>query len=82
MSLACPCGSSRGLDACCGVFHDGHTPAPTAEALMRARYSAYALRRVDFLLASWHPDTRPQAADLHHSLDPQLRWLGLGACRT
>lgn len=40
---------------------------------MRSRYSAFVLGRVDYLLATWHPDTRP--AELQ--LDPGVRWLGL-----
>lgn len=44
---SCPCGSDP-LDDCCGRYHQGH-PAPTAEALMRSRYSAYALGLVDYL---------------------------------
>jgi SEC-C motif-containing protein len=48
--------------------------APTAQALMRSRYSAYVLGLDGYLLDTWHPDTRPQA------IEPQaagLRWLGL-----
>ena len=45
---SCPCGSGDPLDDCCGRYHQGH-PAPTAEALMRSRYSAYALGLVDYL---------------------------------
>ena len=40
--LACPCGLGDDYDACCGRLHAG-APAPTAEALMRARYSAFAV---------------------------------------
>ncbi len=38
----CPCGSGQTLEACCGQYIDG-TPAPTAEAMMRSRYTAYTL---------------------------------------
>ncbi len=44
----CPCGSSNPLDACCGRYLGG-APAPTAEALMRSRYTAYASGDVDHL---------------------------------
>ena len=37
----CPCGSSKDFDACCGPILGG-TPAPTAEALMRSRFTAFA----------------------------------------
>ncbi|MCW4151779.1 YchJ family protein [Halomonas sp. 18H] len=58
MRESCPCGSGHFLAACCGRHHDGE-PAATPEALMRARFSAFALGRNDYLLATWHPDTRP-----------------------
>ena len=40
---------------------------------MRARYSAYVRQDSDFLMASWHPDTRPEAI----APDPGTEWLGL-----
>ena len=40
---------------------------------MRSRYAAYVEAARDYLLASWHPDTRPPRLDL----DPDQRWLGL-----
>ena len=60
---------------CCQPYHDG-LPAPDAESLMRSRYSAYVLQLEPYLLATWHPATRPAALDLvgHR---PALRWLGL-----
>ena len=45
----------------------------TAEQLMRARYAAYVLELGEFLLESWHPDTRPAALDF----DPNIDWVGL-----
>ncbi|MER3354612.1 MAG: YchJ family protein [Hoeflea sp. D1-CHI-28] len=47
----CPCGSGLSLAACCGRYHTGE-PAPTAEALMRLRYAAYALGRLDYIEAT------------------------------
>lgn len=70
----CPCGSGRPYTACCGPCHAG-TPAATAEALMRSRYSAYVLGLADYLLATWHPDTRPASLDL--AADGNTKWLGL-----
>ena len=60
MSL-CPCGSGRNLDECCGPIMAGAQKAPTAEALMRARYSAHVTGDYDFLDASVHPDIRDEA---------------------
>src|SRR5699024_1264933 len=75
----CPCGNADGYAACCGRLHDGET-APNAEALMRARYSAYVLRREDYLLASWHPSTRPASLRLT-AQEPAPTWLGLDVRR-
>ena len=71
---ACHCGSGRVYSACCGRLHSGAENAASAEALMRSRYSAYVLRLADYLLATWHPDTRPSELDL--SAD-DTKWLGL-----
>lgn len=74
--IPCPCGSGARYAGCCGRWHDGATrlQAPTAEALMRSRYSAYVLGLVAYLLDTWHPRTRPttMAPD-----PPGQRWLGL-----
>lgn len=77
--LSCPCDSGKPYSKCCGVYHLG-TPAPTAEALMRSRYSAYALAAetpalAQYLLQTWHPDTRPESMDL--TGENAIRWLGL-----
>ncbi|HSV39504.1 MAG TPA: YchJ family metal-binding protein [Nocardioidaceae bacterium] len=72
----CPCGSGIAYAACCGPFHDG-APVPTPEALMRSRYSAYAMGLSDYVFRTWHPRTRP--ADL--TLDPSLDWQGLEVLR-
>jgi SEC-C motif-containing protein len=45
---------------------------------MRSRYSAFAVGDAGYLLATWHPDTRPAALDL----DPDVRWLGLEVLAT
>lgn len=47
----CLCGSNLDLAACCGPYHEGR-PAPTAEVLMRSRYAAYALGRLDYIEAT------------------------------
>ena len=71
----CPCGSGLDLSACCGQWHNGlraGVHAPTPEALMRSRYSAYVLGRIDYLLATWHPSTAPGDLELQ-----PVKWLGL-----
>jgi SEC-C motif domain protein len=69
----CPCGTALAYAACCGRWHAG-TPAPDAEALMRSRYSAFVLGLTGYLLATWHPSTRPAAIAPN---EPGLQWLGL-----
>lgn len=71
---ACPCGSGKAYGQCCGELHFSAKNEMTAEALMRSRYSAYVLKLADYLLATWHPTTRPSELDL--GADP-TKWLGL-----
>lgn len=68
----CPCGSTQPYAACCGRWHAG-AAAPTAEALMRSRYSAFVLELEPYLLATWHPDTRPASV----GFEAATKWLGL-----
>jgi SEC-C motif-containing protein len=55
----------------------GGKPADTAEALMRSRYSAYALEIEDYLLRTWHPNTRPPAPLFEDHATVSRRWIGL-----
>ena len=71
---SCPCGGPS-YATCCGPFIDGSALAPSAETLMRSRYTAYTLRNDAYLRATWHPSTRPAAAIA--SDDESLQWLGL-----
>lgn len=79
MPPACPCGQTdaRGrpvvFDQCCGRYLDHDVPAPDAEHLMRSRYSAFVLGRVDYLRSSWHASTCPDRLEL----EPATKWLGL-----
>ncbi|MDO8989543.1 MAG: YchJ family metal-binding protein [Sideroxyarcus sp.] len=75
----CPCGSTKSYAACCARYVEGKEAAPTAEALMRSRYTAYTLLQEDYLLASWHASTRPAALGLAE--DVQTKWLGLDVKR-
>ena len=55
---SCPCGSGRSLDECCGRYLSGKAQAPTAEALMRARYSAHVTANIDFIERTRARETR------------------------
>lgn len=74
----CPCGTGETYGACCHRYHapynaTGELTAPTPEALMRSRFTAFALGLTGYLQATWHPSTRPT----HLDLDDTLRWYRL-----
>jgi len=86
--MPCPCRAREDAPAryvdCCGRWHEGLVNgehAPTPEALMRSRYSAYALAQgrarttpaiVEYLMQTWHPSPAPGELDLG-----PLNWTGL-----
>lgn len=74
----CPCLSGEQYADCCGRFHRGDAEAPTAEQLMRSRYSAFVVQDAAYLLRTWHPDTRPAELDL----DPDMQWRRLDIVST
>jgi SEC-C motif-containing protein len=53
----CPCGSGRGLEACCAPILAG-APAPSPEALMRSRYTAFTQADLDYLETTLAPEAR------------------------
>jgi SEC-C motif domain protein len=74
----CPCGLQAAgrvlaFAQCCGRWLAPGAAAPDAQALMRSRYTAYVLQDEAYLLATWHPSTRPASA----AWEPGTRWLGL-----
>lgn len=74
----CPCGSGRRFADCCGVYLSGGSQAlgaPTPEALMRSRYSAYACGDDAYVLATWAPETRP--TELFRPGEPRPKWVSL-----
>jgi SEC-C motif domain protein len=73
----CPCGSGQAFGECCGPLLAGRA-APTAVQLMRSRYTAFVIGDAAYLLATWHPSTRPE----HLELDPDIRWRSLEIVRT
>lgn len=75
--LRCPCGTGLPFAECCGPFLAGGR-APTAEHLMRSRFTAFATGDTAYLLRTWHPSTRPARLDL----DPDVRWYRLDVLRT
>jgi SEC-C motif domain protein len=70
----CACGSGESYAECCRPLHtavaNGESGAETALALMRSRFTAFAVGAADYLLATWHPRTRPRRLDL----DSDVTW--------
>ena len=74
----CPCGSGAPFSACCGPYLEGGLWPETAEALMRSRYSAYALGNYDWLVETTHPETRAEVSAEALARQCQgVRWLRL-----
>jgi SEC-C motif domain protein len=74
-TIECPCGSGQILQACCGKWIAGRKRTPTAEALMRSRYTAYVLEDVDYLVETTHPASRtPDLADSIRQWMKQVEW--------
>lgn len=79
----CPCGSDRSFDDCCAPFLSGAAVAPTAEALMRSRYTAYTKGDVEYVERTHLPATRDgfDRASAERWMSGS-DWLGLTICGT
>ncbi len=71
MMDACACGSGMPFEHCCQPYLSGQIQAPTAEALMRSRYTAYCQGQVDYLVTTHHPTQRQ--ADERMTLADSIR---------
>jgi SEC-C motif-containing protein len=71
---ACPCGGASFV-TCCGPYLAGDAIPPTAEQLMRSRYTAYTRGDEAYLRATWHPSTLPAGPIVDP--DAKCQWLGL-----
>ncbi|QBO57108.1 YchJ family protein [Chryseobacterium salivictor] len=65
--MNCPCCSGKSYDECCKPYHHGEKHAPTAEALMRSRFSAFAIPNGEYLMDTTFPAKRK----LHNKEDLQ-----------
>lgn len=65
--MTCPCCSNLPYDNCCKPYHSGEKFASSAEALMRSRFSAYAIPNADYLLLT----TLPSKRKFHNKKDLQ-----------
>lgn len=58
MNTVCYCHSGKSFQDCCEPYILGKEKAPTAETLMRSRYTAYCIQNADYLLVTTHFSTR------------------------
>jgi SEC-C motif-containing protein len=76
--VTCVCGKGESTETCCGPYLKGEKRPDTAEALMRARYAAYATGDIDYIVATHDPkrvDEVDQAST--EAWSKQSQWLGL-----
>ena len=75
---ACPCGTTKNYADCCEPFIKGTKKAPTAEALMRSRYTAFAVGELDHVERSHHVSTKKELEmESVRSWALSSEWLGL-----
>ena len=76
--MPCPCQSLQPFADCCAPYLSGQRAPATPLALMRSRFSAFVLANGDYLLASWHPDTKGSltTAELNE-VAKSCEWLSL-----
>lgn len=78
LQALCPCGSDKPLAICCKPYIDGNASAPTAEALMRSRYTAHTLLAIDYLWDTWSPEVRIRSSKAEiKAWASTCEWLGL-----
>ena len=81
--MPCDCGDPRPFEKCCGPYLTGAALPPTAEALMRSRYTAYARGEVDYIFATQAPEGRATLDRAQtEAWSKQSTWRGLEIVRT
>lgn len=79
----CPCGSELSYEECCRPLIVGARPAATAEALMRARYSAFVKTEIDYILNTICRKSREeQDAEAVRAWAEKSEWQGLEILQT
>lgn len=79
----CPCSSQKDYMDCCGAFIEGAAHAPTAEVLMRARYTAHVKMDIDYIIDTVHPSNRDKSnRKTIESWAKQAKWQRLEVVQT
>jgi SEC-C motif-containing protein len=73
----CYCNSGSNFENCCGPLLDG-APVPTAEALLRSRYSAFFLGNLDYVERTHAPEIQADfnRAEAERAVS-ECEWRGL-----
>ncbi len=72
-AIFCPCNPKNEYKNCCEPYHLEQDYPNDQETLMRSRYSAYVLQKIDYLKKSWHSST---CLDDFNDME-SIKWLGL-----
>ena len=80
----CPCCSGKSYGECCSPILSGKEKARTAEALMRARYTAYVVHNIDFIINTCESGEKIAEIDRKATEDWSNKsvWHGLKVLRT
>ncbi|MBA2655965.1 MAG: YchJ family protein [Tatlockia sp.] len=79
----CPCGSRRDYLECCGLLIENQIHAATPEILMRSRYTAYTLAKIDYIKKTMQGKPLENFDEIEAvSWARQLTWRGLEVIRT
>jgi len=74
----CPCFSGKLYSDCCELMHKGKVDSPSAEQVMRARYTAFCYGNIGYLVDTLHPRMRRLGVSFSLSkLIKKTRWVGL-----
>lgn len=74
----CPCGSKNDYDDCCGLYISSKKTAPTPEALMRSRYSAYTQANIPYIQATMCDRAAEQYDPIEAAIwAKSVQWQGL-----
>lgn len=74
----CPCGNPETLGDCCLPYINGETLTPTAETLMRSRYTAHVILAIDYLWKTWSAEKRVHSSKAEiEAWATSCEWLGL-----
>jgi SEC-C motif-containing protein len=79
---SCPCQSGKPLDDCCGPIIAG-APAPTAEALMRSRFTAYVQDNIDYIESTHDTEVEEEFnRSAAEATAREVEWVGLEIINT